>query len=292
MSKPSTSPQIKSFFDEATNTITHIVSDPVSKHAMILDPVLDYCAASGRTSTKSADMLIAYVTENALETKYITETHAHADHLSSAPYLKEKLGGETVIGADIDAVQKVFGPIFNAEDSFKTDGSQFDLLPKDGDILKLGDMDVTAIHTPGHTPACMSYLIGDAVFVGDTLFMPDFGTARCDFPGGCAQVLYNSIQKLFALPDETRVFLCHDYKAPGRDDYKWETTIGEEKASNKHVGSGANMESFVKMRTERDAQLGMPKLILPSVQVNMRGGDMPPADDNGMTYLKIPVNAL
>jgi len=292
MSKPTLKPNIKSFFDTATNTITHIVSDPVSKQTMILDPVLDYCAASGRTNTKSADLLIAYVTENGLKTKYIIETHAHADHLSSAPYLKEKLGGQTVIGADIDAVQKVFGPIFNAEDGFKTDGSQFDVLPKDGDILMLGDMEVTAIHTPGHTPACMSYLIGDAVFVGDTLFMPDFGTARCDFPGGSAETLYNSIQKLFALPDETRVFLCHDYKAPGRDEYKWETTIGAEKANNKHVGNGADIKSFVKMRTTRDAELSMPKLILPSVQVNMRAGDMPPADDNGMTYLKIPVNAL
>ena len=259
---------------------------------MIFDPVLGYCAASGRTDTKAADLLIAYITEQGLKTKYIIETHVHADHLSSAPYLKEKLGGKTVVGAEIDAVQKVFGPIFNAGDTFKTDGSQFDILPKDGDILMLGDMEVTAMHTPGHTPACMSYLVGDAVFVGDTLFMPDFGTARCDFPGGSAETLYNSIQKLFALPDETRVFLCHDYKAPGRDQFKWESTIGEEKANNKHVGGGADMESFVKMRTTRDAELSMPKLILPSVQVNMRAGDMPPADDNGMTYIKIPVNAL
>ncbi len=292
MTNPTPNPIVKSFFDPDTNTITHVVSDPVSKQAMILDPVLDYCASSGRTNTKSADMLIAYIKETGLETKYIIETHAHADHLSSAPYLKQQLGGETVIGADIDAVQKVFGPIFHAEDGFKTDGSQFDILPKDGDVLMLGDMKVTAIHTPGHTPACMSYHIGDAVFVGDTLFMPDFGTARCDFPGGSAETLYGSIQKLFTLPDQTRVFLCHDYKAPGRDEYQWETTIGAEKASNKHVGGDANMAAFVKMRTERDAQLGMPKLILPSVQVNMRAGEMPPADDNGMTYLKIPVNAL
>ena len=292
MSKLTPQPVIKSFFDQATNTITHVVSDPASKQAMIFDPVLDYCASSGRTSTKSAGMLIDYIKENGLETKYIIETHAHADHLSSAPYLKQQLGGKTVIGADIDAVQKVFGPIFHAEDSFKTDGSQFDILPKDGDVLRLGEMDVTAIHTPGHTPACMSYHVGDAVFVGDTLFMPDFGTARCDFPGGSAETLYNSIQKLFALPDATRVFLCHDYKAPGRDEYKWETTIGAEKASNKHVGGDAGLDDFVKMRTERDAQLGMPKLILPSVQVNMRAGEMPPADDNGTVYLKIPVNAL
>ena len=292
MSKPTVKPIIKSFFDPATNTITHIVSDPATGAAMIFDPVLDYCAASGRTSTKSADLLISYIKDNNLSTKYIIETHAHADHLSSAPYLKQELGGQTMIGADIDAVQKVFGPIFHAEDGFKTDGSQFDLLPKDGEIFVLGEMQVTAIHTPGHTPACMSYHIGDAVFVGDTLFMPDFGTARCDFPGGSAETLYNSIQKLFALPDETRVYLCHDYKAPGRDVFAWESTISEEKENNKHVGGGADIAAFVKMRTERDAQLGMPKLILPSVQVNMRAGDMPPADDNGMTYFKIPVNAL
>jgi len=254
--------------------------------------VLDYCEASGRTNTASADQLIGFIEANDLKTKYIVETHAHADHLSSAPYLKEKLGGQTVIGTHIDAVQKVFGEVFNAEDEFATDGSQFDVLVKDGQKFSLGDIVVTAIHTPGHTPACMSWLIGDAVFVGDTLFMPDYGTARCDFPGGSAETLYNSIQKLFALPDETRVFLCHDYKAPGRDEYVWETTIGEEKRTNKHVGAGTDMDSFVKMRTERDAGLDMPKLILPSVQVNMRAGEFPPAEDNGTTYLKIPLNAL
>ncbi len=287
-----TNPTIKSFFDDSTNTITHIAFDPVQKQAAIFDPVLDYCAASGRTHTTCADKLIDFVRENGLTVQYIIETHAHADHLSSAPYLKEALGGKTIVGAQINQVQKVFGPIFNAEKSFKTDGSQFDILVNDGDVLPLGDMEIKAMHTPGHTPACMSFLIGNAVFVGDTLFMPDFGTARCDFPGGCAQDLYHSIQKLFALPDDTRVMLCHDYKAPGRDEYKWETTIGEEKAHNKHVGSDADMESFVKMRTERDAQLNMPKLILPSVQVNIRAGEMPPADDNGTVYLKIPVNAL
>jgi len=285
-------PIVKSFFDPDTNTITHVVHEKVSREAMIFDPVLDYCAASGRTNTKSADVLIEYIKSTGLTTKYIIETHAHADHLSSAPYLKEKLGGQTMIGADIDAVQKVFGKVFNAGKAFATDGSQFDTLPKDGDTFMLGDLNVTAIHTPGHTPACMSYHIGDAVFVGDTLFMPDFGTARCDFPGGSAKTLYTSIQKLFALPDETRVFLCHDYKAPGRDKFAWETTIGEEKRCNKHVGGDADMASFVKMRTERDAELGMPKLILPSVQVNMRAGEFPAADDNGTVYLKIPLNAL
>ncbi len=287
-----TNPIVKSFFDPATNTITHIAYDQASKEAIILDPVLDYCEASGRTNTASADQLIGFIEANDLKTKYIVETHAHADHLSSAPYLKEKLGGQTVIGTHIDAVQKVFGEVFNAEDEFATDGSQFDVLVKDGQKFSLGDIVVTAIHTPGHTPACMSWLIGDAVFVGDTLFMPDYGTARCDFPGGSAETLYNSIQKLFALPDETRVFLCHDYKAPGRDEYVWETTIGEEKRTNKHVGAGTDMDSFVKMRTERDAGLDMPKLILPSVQVNMRAGEFPPAEDNGTTYLKIPLNAL
>lgn len=292
MRNPSQKPIVKSFFDPDTNTITHVVHEEISREAMIFDPVLDYCAASGRTNTKSADVLIEYIKSTGLTTKYIIETHAHADHLSSAPYLKEKLGGQTMIGADIDAVQKVFGKVFNAGKAFATDGSQFDALPKDGDTFMLGDLNVTAIHTPGHTPACMSYHIGDAVFVGDTLFMPDFGTARCDFPGGSAKTLYTSIQKLFALPDETRVFLCHDYKAPGRNKFAWETTIGEEKRNNKHVGGGANMASFVKMRTERDAGLGMPKLILPSVQVNMRAGEFPPADDNGTVYLKIPLNAL
>ncbi len=287
-----TKPSVQSFFDTPTHTITHIAYDVASKEAIILDPVLDYCEASGRTNTGAADLLIEFIEAKGLKTKYIIETHAHADHLSSAPYLKEKLGGQTVIGAHIDAVQKVFGGVFNAEPEFATDGSQFDILADDGQQFSLGDIDVTALHTPGHTPACMSWLIGDAVFVGDTLFMPDYGTARCDFPGGSAETLYNSIQKLFALPDETRVFLCHDYKAPGRDEFVWETTIGEEKRHNKHVGGDADMDSFVKMRTERDAGLAMPKLILPSVQVNMRAGEFPPAEDNGTVYLKIPLNAL
>lgn len=292
MTNPTSKPVVKSFFDTDTHTATHIVHDVASREVIIFDPVLDYCAASGRTDTTSAEMLIKYMEGADLKTKYIIETHAHADHLSSAPYLKKKLGGQTMIGANIDAVQKVFGDVFNAGKTFATDGSQFDILATDGDTFLLGETKVAAMHTPGHTPACMSYLIGDAVFVGDTLFMPDFGTARCDFPGGSAEALYNSIQKLFALPDETRVFLCHDYKAPGRDEYVWETTIGAEKARNIHVGGAANIADFIKMRTERDATLGMPELILPAVQVNMRAGEFPPADDNGTVYLKIPLNAL
>jgi len=285
-------PIVKSFFDRATYTVTHVVSDPVSGQAIVFDPVLDYDAASGRTKTASADQVITYIEQAGLNTAYIIETHAHADHLSSAPYLKDRLGGKIVIGAHIDKVQKVFGPVFNAESSFKTDGSQFDMLVADGETFMLGELQITALHTPGHTPACMSYLVGDAVFVGDTLFMPDYGTARCDFPGGDAETLYNSIQKLFTLPDETRVFLCHDYKAPGRDEYVWETTIGAQKSENLHVSHGRTMTDFIAMREARDATLDMPKLILPSVQVNMRAGEMPPADDNGTIYLKIPVNAL
>jgi glyoxylase-like metal-dependent hydrolase (beta-lactamase superfamily II) len=285
-------PSIKSFFDEVTFTASHIVVDPKSQQAIIFDPVLDYCCSSGRTHTQSADDIIAYVRDQGLDVRYIIETHAHADHLSSAPYLKSSLGAEIVIGAHIDAVQKVFGPIFNAEPGFKVDGSQFDRLVADGETFKLGELDVTAMHTPGHTPACMSYLVGDAVFVGDTLFMPDYGTARCDFPGGDAGRLYDSIQKLFSLPDETRVFLCHDYKAPGRDEYAWETTIGAEKTDNIHIGGGTTRDEYIEMREARDATLDMPKLILPSVQVNMRAGHMPPPDDNGTTYLKIPIDTI
>ena len=236
--------------------------------------------------------MIAFVKEAGLTVDWIIDTHAHADHLTAAPYIKSQLGGRTGIGEHIATVQKVFGEIFNEGQEFHTDGSQFDHLFKDGETYKVGNIDGRAIHTPGHTPACMSHLIGDALFVGDTIFMPDFGTARCDFPGGDASTLYDSIQKLFALPGDTRVFLCHDYKAPGRDEYVWETTIAEEKAHNKHVHTGISKEEFVKMRTERDATLAMPKLILPSVQINMRAGEMPPAEENGKRYMKIPINAL
>ncbi|NNC37117.1 MAG: MBL fold metallo-hydrolase [Acidimicrobiales bacterium] len=287
-----TRPNVKTFFDEATFTATHIVVDPASKKAAIVDPVLDYDASAGRTSTQSADDVLAYVEKQGLKVKFIIETHVHADHLSGAPYLKSKLYADIVIGAHITDVQRTFGPIFNVESQFSTDGSQFDHLMADGDTLELGGLTVKAIHTPGHTPACTTYVIGDAVFVGDTLFMPDYGTARCDFPGGDAGQLYDSIQKLFALPDETRVFLCHDYKAPGRDEFAWETTIGEEKTNNIHIGGGVSREDYIKMREARDKTLNMPKLILPSVQVNMRAGRLPPAENNGTTYLKIPINTV
>ncbi|RIJ21642.1 MBL fold metallo-hydrolase [Henriciella barbarensis] len=285
-------PEVKAFFDEATNTISYVVWDSTTNQAAIVDSLLDFDQASGRTMTKSADLMIAFVKEAGLKIDWIIDTHVHADHLTAAPYIKSQLGGRTGIGEHIATVQKVFGEIFNEGQEFHTDGSQFDHLFKDGETYKVGNIDARAIHTPGHTPACMSHLIGDALFVGDTIFMPDFGTARCDFPGGDAGTLYDSIQKLFALPDDTRAFLCHDYKAPGRDEYVWETTIAEEKAHNKHVHTGISKEEFVKMRTERDATLDMPKLILPSVQINMRAGQMPPAEENGKRYMKIPINAL
>ncbi|MFC4725929.1 MBL fold metallo-hydrolase [Glycocaulis abyssi] len=285
-------PDVKAFFDEPTNTVSYVVSDPATKKAAIVDSVLDYDPKSGRTSRDSADAIIAYVKEQGFEVQWLLETHVHADHLSAAPYLKEKVGGTLAIGSHIRTVQDVFGKVFNAGTEFQRDGSQFDRLVEDGDTFKLGEIDVLALHTPGHTPACMTYVIGDAAFVGDTLFMPDYGTARCDFPGGSASTLYRSIQKIYALPDETRMFLCHDYKAPGRDTFEWETSVGEQKRANIHVHEGVSEAQFVKMRTERDATLAMPTLILPSVQVNMRAGHMPPAEDNGMTYLKIPVDAL
>ncbi|GGD07601.1 MBL fold metallo-hydrolase [Aquisalinus flavus] len=285
-------PEVTGFFDEATNTISYVVADPQTGNAAVIDSLLDYDAASGRTSTTSADRMIAFVRERGYEVEWIIDTHVHADHLTAAPYIKKALGGKTAIGEHIATVQKVFGKIFNEGQSFHTDGSQFDHLFKDGEPYSVGAIPAHAIHTPGHTPACMSHVIGDAVFVGDTIFMPDFGTARCDFPGGDAGTLYDSIQKLFALPAETRMFLCHDYKAPGRDDYVWETTVGEEMRSNIHVKEGTSRDEFIRMRTERDATLAMPTLILPSVQVNMRAGDLPPAEENGVRYMKVPINAL
>ena len=285
-------PDVKAFFDEPTNTISYVVSDPETKEAAIVDSVLDYDASAGRTDTASADAIIAFVKANGLSVAWILETHAHADHLSAAPYLQEQVGGKLAIGDHITTVQEVFGKIFNAGTEFQRDGSQFDRLLKDGDTFKVGSIDARVLHTPGHTPACMTYVIGDAAFVGDTLFMPDFGTARCDFPGGDARTLYRSIQKIFELPDETRMFLCHDYKAPGRDEFKWETTVGEQKRANVHVRDGIGEDAFVEMRTKRDAQLAMPKLILPSVQVNMRAGHLPPPEDDGTSYLKVPVNRL
>ncbi|MGV6801525.1 MAG: MBL fold metallo-hydrolase [bacterium] len=287
-----TKPEVKAFFDEATNTISYVVSDPTTQQCAIIDSLLDYDCASGRMTTESADRLIAYVKEQRLKVEWIIDTHVHADHLTAAHYIKQQVGGKTAIGDQISEVQKVFGEIFNEGQAFHTNGCQFDHLFTDGEKYKVGTIEAIAFHTPGHTPACMVHVIGDAGFVGDTLFMPDFGTARCDFPGGDARQLYHSIQKIFALPETTRLFMCHDYKAPGRDEYKWETTVKEEKESNIHVGAGKDEDTFVKMRTERDAQLNMPKLILPSVQINMRAGDMPPAEDNGVHYLKVPINAL
>ena len=285
-------PDVKGFLDDATNTISYVVADPETKVCAVIDPVLDFDQASGRTSTQSAQKLVGYVKDNELTVDWVIDTHLHADHLTAAPYIKEQLGGRMGIGEHISSVQKVFGEIFNEGQLFHTDGSQFDNLFKDGEVYKVGSIAAKAIHTPGHTPACMSHVIGDAVFVGDTIFMPDYGTARCDFPGGDSGFLYDSIQKLFDLPDTTRVFLCHDYKAPGRDEYVWETTIANQRQGNVHVKTGTTREAFVKMRTERDATLNMPQLIIPSVQINMRAGNMPPPEDNGTRYIKVPINIL
>lgn len=283
-------PLVKTFFDEPTFTFSYVVSDPETKRCAIVDSVLDFDYAAGKTDTASADQIVDYVKAEGLTVDWILETHVHADHLSAAPYLKDKLGGQLSIGEHITTVQNVFGKAFNEGSAFQRDGSQFDHLFKDEEQFKIGTIEARAIHTPGHTPACMSYLIGDALFVGDTLFMPDYGTARCDFPGGDAHTLYLSVQKIFSLPDETRMFMCHDYKAPGRDHYLNETTVGEERLHNVHVGEGKCEQEFIKMRTERDATLSMPRLILPSVQVNMRAGHMPEPEENGQSYLKVPVN--
>jgi glyoxylase-like metal-dependent hydrolase (beta-lactamase superfamily II) len=285
-------PDVTAFFDPQTNTITYVVRDPHSQAAAIIDPVLDYDPKAGRTSTTSADKVIAYVREQRLEIRWILETHAHADHLTAAPYLKDALGGQSAIGKHIVTVQETFKALFNAEGSFQTNGSQFDVLLAEDDTFDIGALKGRVMHTPGHTPACSTYVIGDAAFVGDTLFMPDYGTARCDFPGGDAATLYRSIQRLFALPSKTRLFMCHDYLPVGRQIYRWETTVAEEKVSNIHFGTGHSETDFVKMRIARDATLEMPVLLLPSVQVNMRAGNLPPPEGNGVSYLKIPVNAL
>jgi glyoxylase-like metal-dependent hydrolase (beta-lactamase superfamily II) len=285
-------PVVQSFFDEATFTATHVVHDPVSGDAVIIDPVLDFDPASGRTSTSCAEAVVAYVEALHLDVAMLLETHAHADHLSAAPWLQARLGGQIMIGRDIVTVQKTFGDLFNEPASFARDGSQFDLLIGDGDNLALGTIAGVALHVPGHTPACMAYVIGDALFVGDTLFMPDYGTARADFPGGNAATLFQSIRRLMQLPAATRVFLCHDYGAPGRDHFVWETTMGDERAHNIHVHQGIDEADFVTMRQERDATLAMPRLMLPSVQVNMRAGHLPDAETNGVSYLKLPVNLL
>ena len=285
-------PAVKAFFDEATNTVSYVVREPQGTACAIIDSVLDFDHAAGRTSTASADAIAAWVKAEGLRVEWILESHVHADHLSAAPYLQEQLGGKIGIGDRITVVQDTFGKIFNEGTEFQRDGSQFDRLFREGDSFMIGQLRGEVLHTPGHTPACLTYVIGDAAFVGDTLFMPDFGTARCDFPGGSSADLFNSIQKILALPDETRIFVGHDYKAPGRDDYAWETTVGEQKALNVHVGAGRTIEEFVEMRDARDATLGMPRLILPSLQVNMRAGQMPEPDDQGDVFLKIPVNKI
>lgn len=285
-------PDVRGFFDDATNTVSYVVSDPATGQCAVVDPVLDYEPASGRTGTRSADAVIADVRDRGLTVAWILETHVHADHLTAAPHIKGAVGGRIVIGANITTVQETFARLFNVEPGFATDGSQFDRLLADGEPFTLGSIEACAMHVPGHTPACMAYLIGDAAFVGDTLFMPDYGTARCDFPGGDARQLFRSIRRILALPDETRLFLCHDYKAPGRDAYRWETTVGEQRRHNVHVRDGIDEESFVAMRSARDATLDMPQLILPSVQVNMRAGQWPPPESNGTRYLKIPLNVF
>jgi glyoxylase-like metal-dependent hydrolase (beta-lactamase superfamily II) len=284
-------PNIQPFFDEATFTVTYLVSDPATKKAAIIDSVLDFDPKSGRTSTASADAVLKAAKSKGLSVEWILETHAHADHLSASVHLKAQTGAKVAIGENIAKVQKVFRPIFNAKDVMG-DGAPFDLLLKDGEHFSIGSLDVEVIHTPGHTPACISYKIGKNVFVGDTLFMPDYGTARADFPGGDARTLFRSIRKLLALPPETTLWMCHDYKAPGRDTYLWKTTVAEERAKNVHVHEGVTEDEFVTMRNARDKTLALPVLILPSVQVNMRAGHMPPAEDDGHVYLKVPVNKL
>ena len=283
-------PVVKTFFDEPTFTATHVVHDPSTRKAAIIDSVMDFDQPSGKTSFTSADALIDYVREQDLKVEWILETHAHADHMSAAPYLQEKLGGKVAIGTEIVTVQGVFGNVFNEGTEFARDGSQFNKLLGDGDQLEIGKLPLIALHVPGHTPADMAYVIGDTVFVGDTMFMPDYGSARADFPGGDARKLYRSVRRLMALPDETRVFLCHDYKAPNREEYVWETTIVAERTGNVHLHDGVSEDDFAKMRTERDATLSMPKLILPSLQVNINAGHLPEPEQNGTRYLKLPLN--
>ena len=284
-------PQVTSFFHEQSNTICHLVHAPGSKDCAIIDAALDFDQAAGRTDTALADRIVAHVREHGLTVEWILETHAHADHLSAAPYLKQQLGGKIGIGEHITDVQQLFKTLFNVEKTFNTDGSQFDRLFKDGDRFRIGELEAHVLHTPGHTPACITYVIGDAAFIGDTLFMPDGGTARADFPGGDAATLYRSIEKILALPPETRLFICHDY-GPGGRPIAWETTVAEERARNVHVHEGVSEPEFVRMRSERDKQLAVPTLLMPSIQVNMRAGELPPPEDNGVSYIKIPINRL
>ncbi len=285
-------PSLTPFFDADTFTYSYVVADPATGYCAIIDSVREYAPNSGRTSYHGADRIIAHVRDHGLTVEWILETHVHADHLSAAPYLKAALGGRTGIGARIDLVQQTFARIFNAEAGFATDGSQFDALFAHGDGFPLGSMTVAVLHTPGHTPACVTYLIGDAAFIGDTLFMPDYGTARCDFPGGDARALYRSIRRLLDLQETTRLFLCHDYLTPGRTVHQCETGVSAQRATNIHINQSVSEDDFVAMRTARDAGLDMPRLILPSVQVNMRAGALPPPEGNGTSYLKMPVDAL
>lgn len=283
------SAQIQAFFDEVTNTVTYLVSDPATGQAAVIDPVLDYDHRSGKASTTSADRVLRAAREGELTIAWVLETHAHADHLSAASYLKQHTGAKVAIGEHIRDVQVIFRPVFNLSD-VSGDGSEFDRLFCDGETFLIGSLTVEVLHTPGHTPACVSYRIGDAVFVGDTLFMPDYGTARADFPGGSAQTLYRSIQRLLELPPQTRLFMCHDYKAPGRDAYAWESTVADERLCNVHVHKGVSIDEFVDMRQRRDATLAAPRLLLPSIQINVRAGDLPEAESNGVRYLKIPLS--
>jgi glyoxylase-like metal-dependent hydrolase (beta-lactamase superfamily II) len=285
-------PEIASFFDPSTFTVTYVVHDPLTLEAAIIDSVLDFDPNSGRTGTGSADGVIDFVSSHNLKVKWLLETHAHADHFSAAPYLQEKLGGQIAIGAEITTVQNVFGKLFNAGSGFERDGSQFDVLFKDGDTFAIGHIPVIVLHVPGHTPADIAYVVGDAVFTGDTMFMPDYGTARADFPGGDARTLFRSLRRILSLPPETRLFMCHDYLPKGRVNYVWETTVAAEREGNIHAHDGITEDEFVQMREARDATLDMPRLILPAVQVNMRAGHLPPPEDNGVTYLKIPLNAV
>ncbi len=291
MTQSNVKPNVTAFFDEATNTITYVVKDPASESCAIIDSVMDIDYAAGRITFDHADAVIEHVQANGLKVDWLLETHVHADHLSAAPYLQDKLGGKIGIGKNITIVQDTFGKVFNEGTEFARDGSQFDRLLEDGDSIRVGAMQVEIMHTPGHTPACLTFVVGDAAFVGDTLFMPDGGSARADFPGGDAGQLYDSIQRVLGLPDETRLFMCHDYGPNGRE-IRWETTVADEKAHNVHVGGGTSREDFVAMREARDATLAMPKLIIPSLQVNMRAGQLPPADEDGKTFLKVPVNGL
>ncbi|WP_339721855.1 MBL fold metallo-hydrolase [uncultured Paraglaciecola sp.] len=284
--------EVTAFFHEDTNTISYLVLDGATSCCAIIDPVLDYDPASGRTSTLSADKIVSHIVKNGYKLEWILETHAHADHLSSAHYLKGILGGSIGIGEHICRVQETFKQIFNLETEFKTDGSQFDHLFADEEIIKLGHVDIRVIHTPGHTPACVSYIIEDTVFVGDTLFMPDYGTARTDFPLGSAKSLYQSIQRILSLPSVTRMFVGHDYKAPNREVFAWETSVIEQQHNNVHVKAGVSLAEFVKMREARDVTLNVPRLLLPAIQVNIRAGELPPEESNGHAYLKIPLNTL